>query len=58
MSLVEAVEWFLNAPPSYRAEEPSRREQLLALVQCELDACWTDTERASWEQRKELLARL
>jgi len=39
MTLVEAVEWFLSAPSSYRAREPSRRDQLQALVQCEIDAC-------------------
>lgn len=57
MSLVEAVEWFLSAPPSYRAEEPSRREQLLAQVQREIEFCLVDAERELWEQRKALLER-
>ena len=43
--ILATVDWFLNAPPDYQAEEPTRRAQLLALVERELDACQMDAER-------------
>lgn len=57
MSLLEAVDWFLNASAGYRRKEPTRREELLALVQRELDACQIDAEREALEKRKALLKR-
>lgn len=52
-----AIDWFLNTSKDYRANEPTRRDELLALVQREIDACSTDSERAAWESRKALLER-
>lgn len=55
--ILATVDWFLNASPDYQAKEPTRRAQLLALVQRELDACQTDAEREPLEKRKSLLER-
>jgi len=55
--VLAAIDWFLNTSKDYRANEPTRRDELLALVQREIDACSTDSERAAWESRKALLER-
>lgn len=55
--VLAAVDWFLDCSEDYRRKEPTRRDELLALVQRELDACRTDEERVPWELRKSLLQR-
>lgn len=47
-----AIDWFLNASEDYRAKEPTRRSDLLALVARELEVCQSDEERAQLEMRR------
>lgn len=55
LKALDAIDWFLNTPEHYRANEPTRRDELLALAQRELDACRTDSEKAQFEDRIALL---
>lgn len=52
MNALNAVDQFLNAPKSYRFEEPTRKAQLIALVERELVLCETEDMRQLWLQKK------
>lgn len=53
-----AIDWFLNTSTDYQAQEPTRRDELLALVQREIDTCQVDAEREQLEARKARLEQL
>ena len=50
--VLKVIDWFLNAPNEYRANEPTRRDELLAIVQREIASCSTEVEKAPWESRR------
>lgn len=47
-----SIDWFLNASPDYQAKEPTRRDDLMALIERELERCPSDAIKAQLESRK------
>jgi len=46
------IDWFLNASPDYQAQEPTRRDELMALIERELERCPGDAIKEQLESRK------
>lgn len=55
MSSLEAVDWFLGAGKNYQDSEPTRAEELLALLTRDLAICHSDEERVKLERGKAAL---
>lgn len=55
MDAVNVIDQFLNAPERYRSEEPTRKAQLIALAERELELCETEEMRVLWLRKKAAL---
>lgn len=55
MDAINAIDKFLSASECYRMEEPTRKAQLIALAERELELSESDEMRSLWLQKKAAL---
>lgn len=53
--ILEAIDWFLNTSEEYQVKEPTRRRELIALVEREIEDCQSEGVRTQLEARRERL---